>query len=272
MSEGTESEGLGQLLVQRRRRAFHMLMALLTGFAGVLFATAGAGIIATQWKAPPGQQTKLIIGVVILFAGVAFLGWAFRSIMQSRIQLCFHEHGVVQTRGRRRLTIRYDDIQWFHFAVGRQTIEGLPDSTVEMRMAGKDGKVIAHAGPFKIGVSSLFKMKYESKDELDTIKWLIAERMADGFEKLLRDDDEIMCTWRVDRKGETDVALRHDCVWLDNDKWMPYSEVLPEELTHSHLILRTRGEPERAIKIRCASENFWPNYALYMRLRAGAMG
>lgn len=167
----------GQLLSVRRQSVAHLILAILLGSVGALVTLGAIGMMVR--RALPVESL-----VAVLAAGLfLYAAWHYWSSWRTRAE--FYEQGFVRRKGGRpgeggkTLEIPYHELSQFSFHLQVHKVEGIyAGTTFTMKLRSPAAKATV-SGAYKVKRRGWLKASYESQDELEGIRTLIASIMAD---------------------------------------------------------------------------------------------
>lgn len=263
-SANDHNAAYGDVLVIRGGRPFHVFFGILLAFAGALLTLLGAGhLIDLALNAYSGRGPPWWFALLPLSMGVGMLAKARATWREFRMRIWFHEHAAVQVRGRSRVEICYSDAIGFRMSVthARLGFHFRVATEVSLRLRGADDEEIYFNSPYKVKARGLLRPTYEHTDDIDVIKWHIAEKMSESALRHIEDGDELSWCGQaiLSAGGITPIAGDNTAPPI------PYASFQRHTLDDQTLCLYTRDEAP-AVLISTDGMNFWPGYVLFLRL------
>ncbi|MBC7773737.1 MAG: hypothetical protein H7210_14685 [Pyrinomonadaceae bacterium] len=252
----------GNFIVMRRRRGAFLTFAVLLGLPGFfcVFLVIASLIVGPSSGSAPGggSGTAIALGV----AALSLLGFVayFRKAMTS---FWFYELGVVRLLFGKQTAIAYADAERFQFAVTRQYHNGMYVGTVlKLRLLAPAKREIAFGGPFKVKSKGFIKRQFETRDELDVVKRIIAEQMAVTFVERILSGETIIWAglYSFSPEGLTPIHGKH------KGQVCPYAAFVQQDARDGSLHLFVKDEPKSHGGLSTSAMNFWPCYFSFLTL------
>jgi hypothetical protein len=258
--------GFGQVLAVRQRRVFFLLVAFLLGPLGVLMTLGGAAMLVgvllngtRRGPRPPGFVWTF--DLVLLALGIALVFGAHAAVRRARTRVVFQELGAVLTRGKKRVTIAYADAQSFAMRLTHQSYHGMyAGSVVRLTLHADGGRAIDFRGGYKVKASGLLRRKYELLDELERVRQVIADQMADRLIDRMLHAEPV--AWGRAILTPEGVVPR---TGARRGELIPYSHFQRQSMNGSVLMLST-ADARPVLALDTGDVNFWPGYAVFLRL------
>ena len=239
------AEGFGRLLFERKQRVAGAVTAMIFGLA--LLATV-IGVLREGFA-----EEQLVIAGICLLPAVALLAWSAHAI---KARKRFHERGLVVVSLFGKRSILYRDVVRFTWNVTRNYVNGAYAGTsIKAKIVPENGS------PVKMG----FNVSGED-DTLDMVRGQIATAVADRWEAAVDRGERV--AWS-DSATFTRDRLEHrppKLIGKGDVRSSGYKEGLRVTIENGIFNLFVRDEPKSALRIGCATENFWPGMLLLERM------
>jgi hypothetical protein len=259
----TATSGYGELISERRSGVTpYILAAFCVGFAGICVWPIVMHIIEQGQRGKPIETP-----FVVVFAGIVLVSLAVAGVLVhgAKKVVRFFERGAAMYQGKKQTaSLAYSDVDSITFNVTRQYINGIYAGTaVAIKLKAGDAKV-SWAGRHKekpkgLAITSLGK-KFEGEDELDAIKLVIADHVAERWEATLLDGGEIKwCGMTLTADGliikkKQPVPLENIAIAMDHG-WCSFADL---------------GTQKEIASCNLATENFWPGIFVLARFHDAA--
>lgn len=261
------TSGYGELISERRSGVTpYILAALCVGFAGLC-----GWLIAIHFIEQSQRGKPIETPFVVVIAGMVLISLAVGGVLVhgAKKVVRFFERGAAMYQGKKQTAAAaYSDVDSIMFNVTRQYINGVYAGTAVAIKLTAGGTKISWSGRHKekpkgLAIVSLGK-KFEGEDELDAIKLVIADHVADRWESTLLDGGEIKwCGMTLTADGliikkNPPVPLENIAIAIDQG-WCSFAD------------LKTQ---KQIAVCSLAMENFWPGIMVLARFddaaRAGS--
>lgn len=251
-------EDFGALIAARRGTP--------VAWALVFLAVVIAGLLA--WAAlslntPRDRQTAIVFALAA--AGLAGLSvWLFLRLLRT---FEFREAGlVVRRRGTILQTMRYDACVRFRYELTRQYVNGIyAGTTLVVTLRDAEKRRIRWNGTHREKAKgfSFFSMgkNFQGEDELDVVKLIIADTIADRWVDRLLTGESI--TW-----GAMSLTQTHAIPKKGKYKHqsIPHAEIDRFAADQGWLHLFRVGEEKAFFTMQMNAENFWPGMRVMERI------
>jgi hypothetical protein len=257
---------LGQLIVVRRRRMFHILLALCSGIIGLpLFVGVTWAAIEQTVK---GKSISWVAVLIALAIGAGLLIFAWLNFQRARTKYCFYELGAAKVRGRVLLTIPYAEANELVFQILPQRGQHGQRlwTVIRFQLYAPGRRAICFAGTFqtrRVQDGGFFSLaRHEADDPMDTVKLVIAGQMADGIIARLLNGELI--DWNgVISLGTNGFVPRKGKL---KGQTVEYSRLRFIDTTEQVVSLTIDGSDEKIGILRHGAPNFWPYFTVCTRL------
>lgn len=273
MDDGS-AHPFGQLITVRRAAAIYPVGAVILGllvFFPTLVTVAGiSDLIANQRYGHPlnhhGALTTTIVGLTLAL-GLGGLAVYMFCIAVARYR--FYERGAVVARfGRERCAVRYAELERMRFAVTRRYYNGAYAGTtldIHLRDHARRNFVFHGRHKEKPKGFSLVSRNFKGEDELDVVRMIIAEAMAERWVERLLAGETI--GWRGTHLTSAGVVpkrgpLRGECI--------SYSAIGTTPPQRGRMQLVRNGGSKGFLSVELNADNAWPGLAVIQRFQEAA--
>jgi hypothetical protein len=258
--------GFGASLALRKR-------SMLWGFFGWLIVLSSLlgilGILSTLFINSPGQSSRSALGLaqaIAVTSGFLALGWLL--IDWGRKSFEYFEKGAVLRRGKRVvLTLRYADVERMTYKTTRQYHNGIyAGTTLSFDLRPAKGKGITYTGRYKEKAKGLgflgFSKKFEANDELDAVKLIVAQAIANKWALAL--GSGMPLTWCAGISLSPEGLL---CKYgRRKHETIAFSMIDRFAVINGNLRLFHEGDAKHFATVPVNQRNFWPGFVLLSKI------
>lgn len=266
MAEPTFHPDFGRLICKRRGSFLYWLGALFVVPLGLLSTALGIGgviamSISGNASAAAGIFMLALLGGTVLWVGITMLIRAATTVR-------FYEQAAVRRRWGRELVIRYLDAVSLSFGTEMQHLKGAYIGTlIQIAIADAAGHRIKFSGGQHERVSGMFWWrKIESIDELEKVKDIISENIADAWELRILSGEEVPWCGRALISAEGLRRYRRH----ESGKLTPWTAIVRSSQSPGWQYFHRRGESDAFIQVSKSRPNFLPGLTLIHRLLKAA--
>ena len=274
---GEPDPAFGELLTERGTTWLYWVVVL--AFAGLTLAAAAfvVGGIRTRLSAgSPGMASAdwlAMVGWGSLFT-LVFGGLTYLLVRQIFTKARFYETGArVFVMGKPKRSMPYAECERFWYHTVRQYINGIyAGTTVTITLKAKGMKTVKWSGRHKekpkgFSFTVLGKGEFKGEDELDVVKLIIADAMADRW------INQITAGHPVDWSGRMELALDHATPRKGKRKGqnIAYADIDRYSVKDGHMHLFHKGEEKPFLSIACGDTNFYPGVRVMERMWSVAL-
>ncbi len=258
----SEHDDFGEIIAERRR-GFGELGAIGLVCSGAI-ASLYFGVAMLNSRLPHQRD----LAIVLLFVGALCVVLAAFGVRSYRTTTEFRVLGVCACRGGKRLrSMAYADCERFTYSITRQYVNGIYTGTslvVKLQARGK--KTIKWTGSHKqkpVGLSYtiLGKGEFKGEDELDVVKLIIADAMADRWiDRLLGGESIAWGKLTLDATTATPKRGKR------KGQLIPFADIDRLSFNEGWLHLFHKGEDRSFFSMQMNDENFWPGMRVIERM------
>lgn len=277
--DGSDPE-FGALLTSRRASGVLWILVLVAAaFTGGSLFLAGLGL--QSWLAssggpplnprlpkPPPSADWIVVLAGLGLAGL--FGVLTSLVVREAITVTkFFELGVrTVSRGRARRSMAYSDCERFTFHAVRQYYHGVYAGTaLTVTLKAKGRRTIKWYGRHKekpkgLSITILGKGEFKGEDELDLVKIVIADAVADRWIEELTRGGRRAWGKALDLGAEDAVIL----AGKRRGQRAPYRAIDRFLFQKGRLHLFHQGDDKSCVALAMGSENFWPGMRVLERM------
>ncbi|MEK6701665.1 MAG: hypothetical protein AABZ53_05340 [Planctomycetota bacterium] len=270
----------GALLAERRVSFMNWLIVLIVGAlaaGSLVFMVSGLwlwlspnnGPALNPQIAPPPPANDWQIALVGFGLSFAFGSLTFFAAREALTKTRFHELGVRTVRfGKGVRAMAYADCERFWFTLVRQYVHGVYAGTaltITLKARGKP--TIKWSGSHKekpkgLSVTILGKGEFKGEDELDIVKLVIADAMADRWVGEM--SDGLSKNWC----GKLALGIDNAGILSGKRKGqeVPYQDLDRVAFKKGTFHLFHVGDEKSCVSIAMIAENFWPGFRVLERM------
>lgn len=191
-----------------------------------------------------------------------------------RTRTRFHEHGVQIVRfGKHVRAMAYADCERLLYSITRQYLNGIYVGTaLRIRFKAKGKPTIRWDGAHKekpkgLSFTVFGKGEFKGEDELDIVKLVAADAMADRW------IDRLSAGEKIDWLGQLELAADSLTILRGKRKkqTIPYSDLDRFAVEAGWMKLFHRGDERSCVSLPISAENFWPGMRVMERMWEAAM-
>lgn len=259
--------------IATRRLSFMYAVVGAIFCALAIVALLCACAIAIDGDAVTNPLREKVVAFFLLMAisaGLAWGGWIIGRRSFERFH--YFERGLLATRfSRDTCALAYADTARLFYNVARQYYNGIYiGSVLTICLTDTKGKELSFSGRYKekpkgFGFTILHK-KFEGEDEMDVVKLIIAEAVADRLvERMEREGSvEWAAKVRLSPVGVTPPSGKR------KKQEVPYEKIVSVLPKDGFLHLFHEGEERSFIGVPFNAENSWPGLVVWQRMMAAA--
>lgn len=270
----------GALLAQRKPSFIIWLVVLIVGaLAAGSLVFMGAGLVS--WLTPntsPGLNPRIAppppssdwqsalagFGLFVAFGSLTFFA-AREALTKTR----FHEMGVRNVRlGKAVRSMAYADCERFWYTIVRQYVNGLYVGTaLTITMKAKGKPTIKWSGNHKekpkgFSITVFGKGEFKGEDELDVVKLVIADAMADRWIQEMSDG--------MSKNWCKQLALGIESANILSGKrkgqQVTYDQLDRLSFDKGTFHLFHKDDKKSSVNVAMGAENFWPGFRVLQRM------
>lgn len=209
--------------------------------------------------------------LVLVGAGfvVVFGGLAMYSVRRLRTKHRFYELGVRAVyRGQALRSMAYRDCERLTYAMTRQYINGIYAGTsVTVSLKAKGRPTVRWSGAHKeqpqgLSFTILGRGEFKGEDELDVVKLVIADAMADNWMNRMSSGMSVDWCGQI-RLNEMDLTILKG--WRKGQT-MPYANIDRFSADKGVMHFFTKGDNKPTVKMSVNETNFWPGMRVMERM------
>jgi hypothetical protein len=257
----------GALIATRRGTVVAWVLAFIAVVIAGLLAWA-----ALSLNTPRDRQTAIVFALAA--AGLAALSvWIVLRLLRT---FEFREFGVVvYRRGKLLQSMRYDACTSFRYELARQYVNGIyAGTTLVITLRDAEKRRIRWNGTHKEKSKgfSFFSMgrNFQGEDELDVVKMIIADTIADRWVDRLLAGESI--AWGAMSLTQTHVIPKKGKY---KHRSIPHAEIDRLAADQGWFHLFRVGDEKAFFSMQMNAENFWPGMRVMERMwqaNAGSAG
>ena len=219
-------------------------------------------------SAAPSSDWLPMVGYGLLFTAL-FGGLTYLLIRQLFTKARFYETGVrLVTLGKPRRSMAYADCERFWFHTVRQYVNGIyAGTTVTITLKAKGRRTVKWSGRHKekpkgFAFTILGKREFKGEDELDVVKLIIADAMADRWIDRLTAGTPVDWNGRLELSAVTATPRRGK----RKGQAIAYADIDRFSVKDGTLHLFHTGDEKPFITVACGDTNFYPGMRVLERM------
>lgn len=259
----SQEPDFGKLIAERGQSKVYFLMTVLVAGIGAALLLGAMSLLIRGYPRDRKQ------GITMLLLSPAFLAAGFFMYRHYRTKFEFREFGAIARRyGAIVRSIAYAECERLLYSVTRQYVNGIyAGTTVTLGLKAQGRPTVSWSGAHKqkpVGLSYtiLGKGEFKGEDELDVVKLVIADAMADKWIDRLAAGEKINWLGQLELAADTVTILRGK----RKKQTVAYADLDRFSLKDGWMHLFHQGDERSCVTLSMNGENFWPGMRVMERM------